>query len=253
MEAVRDVVGLATGGRRPLYRLGLLFCLALWLLSLIFVKRLPGPAAIDPRLLGEPQQTAGNVPAPFRVEKNDLTYIVTPLFHYELFGLVVSQHRSDSLLDYHHRRWQDYLNIKDLCVVWGANIRSGVYRRLKFRSRDFTCLCDIPDRETAALFSWRHVANNHILCVDRELSRRIRAVRLGDQIHFRGYLCSYSQPANRFSRGSSTVRDDTGNGACETVFVTEFSNLRPANRAWVLVNRLAFLAACLLLVAWLLG
>lgn len=240
------------GSKRQVFRLAMLFSLLLWFLSLLFMNRLPGPKDIYTQLYLDPLQTRGNIPLPFKVIKNKLTYVVTPLFNYELYGLVVSQHRSDSLIDLSHRRWQDYLNIKDLCVVWGKNISSGVYRKMKFWNRDFTCMCEFNDEETAGLFSGRHLSNNHILCADKILSRRILAARPGDQIHFKGYLVSYSQPANQFSRGTSTVRDDSGNGACETVFVTDFLILQRANRVWQAFNPLASVATLAFLIAMLL-
>jgi hypothetical protein len=42
-------------------------------------------------------------------------------------------------------------------------------------------------------------------------------------------LASYRNPANHFFRGTSTVRTDTGNGACETIYVSEFQILKKAN------------------------
>ncbi|HUU05724.1 MAG TPA: hypothetical protein VMZ49_07600 [Patescibacteria group bacterium] len=243
----------AAGTKSKLLRLGMLACLFIWALSLHFDDRLPPAPGIFPQLFREPLQVKENLPAAFQVTKKKIVYTITPLYHYELFGLVVSQHRSDSLLDISHRRWQDYLNIKDLCVVWGRNIRSGVYRRMKFWNRDFTCMCSFPDQETGRLFSGSHLSNNHILCVDENLSRLILRVRPGDQIHFKGYLVNYSQPANQFSRGTSTVRDDTGNGACETVYVTDFSILKRANPVWRALNPLAFLAGVAFLIAFLLA
>ena len=251
-KAALSVINKVAGSKRQIFRLALLLNLLLWVLSLLFINRLPGPKDIYTQLYREPLQTRENIPPPFKVKKNKLTYIVTPLFNYELHGLVVSQHRSDSLLDLSHRRWQDYLNIKDLCVVWGKNISSGVYRKMEFWNRDFTCMCSFPDQETANLFSGSHLSNNHILCADKEISRRVLAARPGDQIYFKGYLVSYSQPANQFSRGTSTVRDDIGDGACETVFVTDFSILQRANRVWQALNPLAFLAVIAFLVTMLL-
>jgi len=251
-EAALILLKKVAGSRRQVFRLAMLLSLLLWLLSLLFIKRLPGPKDIYTQLFRDPLQTKENLPTAFKVIKNKLSYVVTPLFHYELYGLVVSQHRSDSLLDISHRSWQDYLNIKDLCVVWGKNISSGVYRRMKFWNRDFTCMCDFPDQETAMLFSGRHLSNNHILCADKKLSQRILAVRPGDQIYFKGYLASYSQPANQFVRGTSTVRDDVGDGACETVFVSDFYILQRANRIWQALNPLAFLATIAFLAAMLL-
>lgn len=250
--ALALVMGVA-GTKSKLLRLGALACLLIWALSLLFDDRLPAPGDIFSQLYREPLQAQENLPAAFPVTKKKVTYTVTPLFTYELFGLVVSQHRSDSLLDISHSRWQDFLNIKDLCVVWGKNIRSGVYREMKFWNRDFTCMCSFPDQETAALFSGSHLSNNHILCADEKISRWILKVRPGDQIFFKGYLVNYSQPANQFFRGTSTVRNDTGNGACETVFVTDFEILKRANPVWRAVKPLAFFASAAFLIALLLA
>jgi hypothetical protein len=114
-------------------------------------------------------------------------------------------------------------------------------------------MCSFPDQETGRLFSGRHLSNNHILCADEDLSRLILKVRPGDQVHFKGYLVNYSQPANQFSRGTSTVRDDTGNGACETVFVTDFSILKRATPVWRALNAPAFLAVAVFAIALLLA
>jgi hypothetical protein len=249
---LRLAVGTA-GTKNKALRLGMLACLGLWLLALRFDDRLPPPREIFPQLYNEPLQASDGVPASFQVAKKKIVYIVKPLFRYELSGLVVSQHRSDSLMDVSHRRWNDFLNIKDLCVVWGRNIRSGVYREMKFWNRDFTCMCEFPDAETAKRFSGSHLSNNHLLCADERLSRLILQVRPGDQVHFKGYLAFYSQPANQFERGTSTVREDTGDGACETVFVTEFTVLRRANPVWRAVKPVALLGGVAFLVALLLA
>ena len=52
----------------------------------------------------------------------------------------------------------------------------------------------------------------------------------GDQIHLKGYLVTYSHGGG--TRGTSLTRDDTGNGACETIYVTDINILRKANRFW---------------------
>ena len=246
------VIG-AAGTKSKVFRLGLLACLGIWLLALRFDDRLPLSGSIFPQLYNEPLQAGDGVPAPFQVSVKKMSYTVKPLFHYELWGLVVSQHRSDSLLDISHRRWNDFLNIKDLCVVWGRNIRSGVYREMKFWNRDFTCMCEFPDEEIARLFSASHLSNNHLLCADKRLSRQILRARPGDPVYFKGYLAEYSQPANQFFRGTSRSRDDTGDGACETVYVTEFRILKRANPVWRAVKPVALIGGMAFLVALLLA
>ncbi len=242
--------GLAAKGKW--LRLGFLLCLLLGALALWLDDRMPPQAAILPALYQEPLQEAEGVPAPFPVTVKKLTYVVKPLFRYEIAGLVVSQHRSDSLLDIHHRRWQDLLNIKDLCLVWGRNLASGVYLETKFWNRDFTCIGRFADEETFKRFSGRHLSNNHLLAVDRALRRRILRIHPGDQVLVRGFLAEYSQPANGFARGSSIVRDDTGNGACETIYVTDFQVLRRANPFWRAIRHPAFAGAAAFLLSLLL-
>ena len=51
----------------------------------------------------------------------------------------------------------------------------------------------------------------------------------GDQVRLRGVLAEYRNPQNGFFRSTSTTRDDTGNGACETIYVTDFEIVRKAN------------------------
>jgi hypothetical protein len=70
-------------------------------------------------------------------------------------------------------------------------------------------------------------------------------VRIGDQVRVRGWLAAYGSGANR--RGTSTRRDDTGNGACETIFVNDFDVVGPAPAGWraALHTSLAVLALAL--------
>ena len=74
---------------------------------------------------------------------------------------------------------------------------------------------------------------NWLLASDPRLVRLLRRVRPGDQVSIRGYLAEYAHDHGRaFRRGTSTVRTDRGNGACETLWVTEATLLREANRGW---------------------
>jgi len=45
-------------------------------------------------------------------------------------------------------------------------------------------------------------------------------------------LASYSHSNNQFQRGTSTTRTDTGNGACETIYIDNFSIVKEANSGW---------------------
>jgi hypothetical protein len=207
--------------------------------SFFMRNRLPDKSLIHESLLQDPIQTEDGVPEPFEVTRKDVTYTVTPLFSYELWGMIVSYHDSASFIDISHKLWNDYINVKDVCVIWGKNVKTGVYKRMTFRNRDFTCFYRYPDQETGELFTENALSNNHLLPADPIVSATVERARKGDQVRFKGWLVSYGQKGVPYSRGSSTVRNDRGNGACEVVYVTEFEILREANAAWRTLYKLA--------------
>ena len=227
----------------------LALCLVLVGVSFFLKDRLPDPSDVVAPLFQEPVQTP-TPKAPFRVEAGDQHYTITPRFQYELHGLVVSYHHTGSWWDIYHKAWQDFLNIKDLCVVWGENIDSGVYSRMKFKSGSWTCWYQWPDRETGALFDNASLSNNHLLAGNPEINRLIMTASIGDQVHFKGYLAEYANDATDFQRGTSTTRTDTGNGACETVYIEDFRILKRANSLWKMIFRYGWWLAGACLILW---
>jgi len=222
---------------------------AVFVVSFFMRNRLPDKGLVLEPLLQDPVQTEDGVPEPFEVTRKNVTYTVTPLFGYELWGMIVSYHHSASFVDISHKQWNDFLNTKDICVIWGRNAESGVYSRMTFRNRDFTCFYRYPDRETGELFTESCLSNNHLLPADALVADAVLKARKGDQVRLKGWLVSYGIKGAPYSRRSSTVRNDRGNGACEVVYVTEFEVLREANAAWRALHKLSLALAALSLVA----
>ena len=194
---------------------------------------LPEPGLLNPVLLQEPEQVQVRE-APFETSVGGVTYRIQPLFHYELHGLVVSHHDSDTWWDYIHREWNDHMNVVDLCVIWGNNAGSGAYRDIEFSSGQFVCYWQASTQEKFAAFDQNAISNNHLLTDDPQIAKKMRSVRVGDQIRFRGFLAEYSHNHNGqpFKRGTSTIRTDTGNGACETIYVKDFEIIRRGGGPW---------------------
>jgi len=203
-----------------------------FVVSFFMKDRLPGRSAILEPLLLEPVQTGTELPGPFDVTRKSVTYTVTPFFNYELWGMVVSYHHADSFVDISHEAWNDHINVKDVCVLWGKNLETAVYTRMKFRNRDFTCFYTYPDQETGRIFTENCLSNNHLLPADSIVAGTIMRAKKGDQVHLKGWLVSYGIKDSPYKRMTSTTRRDRGNGACETVFVNEFEILREANPGW---------------------
>lgn len=211
--------------------LGAVFLLSLLVVAATWSGRdaLPPPDTYDLASLVAPRQQATDR-RPFEVEAGDQRYLIEPVADYVLEGVVVSYHDADSLADiWHHGSWQDFLNVRDLCVIWGGNVRGAVYRDMEFRNDSWTCWAYWPDAQTGARFRMNELSNNHLLTDDPRVKRALMAARPGDQVRLAGVLARYRNPANGFARGTSLTRDDTGNGACETIYVTDFEVIAEAN------------------------
>jgi len=197
--------------------------------TLILKDRLPEPALYDTGLLQAPKQRPTSKKK-FSTQVNGQTYVIEPKYSYELHGVVVSYHDADSFIDLtHHDKWKDFLNLRDLCVVWGDNVTSGVYQDMGFTNDSWTCWYSWPTREVGRRFDKTQLSNNHLLVDDPDVQAALMAAEPGDHVRFKGYLAAYANPANGFFRGTSTTRTDTGNGACETVYVEDFELISKAN------------------------
>lgn len=212
-------------------------------------NELPPPQALQAQLLDEPAQFEVSK-APIRATVGGIDYQIKPLYKYDLYGMVVSKHNADTWWDFLHKEWKDKLNITDLCVVWGENARNGSYRDISFSSGQFTCNFQWSG-DAGEAFDTTAISNNHLLTTDPTLAKRMHDVRVGDQVHFTGYLAEYSHNHGfPFKRGTSTVRTDTGNGACETVYAERFEVLRAGGGRWPTLQWVGIGLLILGLIAW---
>ncbi len=149
--------------------------------------------------------------------------MIKPKYDYELTGVVVTYNNSDGFTDiWHHDKWKDFINIRDLCVIWGANVASGVYKKISFSSDSWTCWAQWRDPEVSTHFEFTALSNNHILTDNILIKKKLLEAEIGDVIYFKGVLAEYRNDAVGFSRGTSTSRKDSGQGACESVYIDEF-------------------------------
>ena len=204
--------------------------------------------AFDPRLEREPLQQAVEV-EPFEAQFKGVSYRIEPLYDYDLYGMVVSyrHHDGDSML---HKSWNDHLNMVDICVVWQDSAFSPLLNKLEFWNGQFTCNVKTQDNDAWAHLKLDQLSNNHLISDDLAIRDQINDIKIGDQLHIRGWLSAYSNTAQANTgggkRGTSTVRTDTGNGACETIYVREFEIVRAANGGW---RKLMYLSLIIFLSA----
>jgi hypothetical protein len=203
---------------------------------------LPGAIPFDPRLKDEPRQREIHEP-PLSVPYAGVEYRVEPLYDYELYGLVVSyrQHDGESSM---HRWSNDHLNVADVCVVWSDTAFSPTLGDLDFWNGIFTCNVQTRDSVAWANFRMNQLSNNHLISADPFIRDRVAEIGIGDQIRVKGSLVRYGAAGGSL-RGTSTTREDSGDGACETILVEEFEIVVPGFSSW----RVVFWAALALLAA----
>ena len=90
------------------------------------------------------------------------------------------------------------------------------------------------------------LSNNHLLTDNDTIKQALMDAETGDHIRLKGLLAEYDNKTNGFKRGTSVTRNDTGNGACETIYLNEFTIVNKANRK---LRRLYHLAKWLTLIS----
>lgn len=175
-------------------------------------------------------------------------YELYPKANYTIRGLVVSQHRSDSLGDLAHSRTGDLLNSRDLCIIWGSVLESGLYKKLEFSSGDWTCYVQATDADSYNKFRGDELSNNHLLAETRTVRKILDSIENGDEIEIQGQLVDYSFDQIPF-RKTSLIRTDTGNGACETLAVQSVDIIKSHNQVFIWLERIGKLALAISLIA----
>ncbi len=183
----------------------------------------------------------------FLAEANGHKYQIDPLYEYEIWGLVVSDHASDSWMDTSHEAWNDYINTKDVCVIWGANIINPYLNKLDFSHGTFTCYVQTKSSEAWQNFRTDQLSNNHLIPSTKDIEKLIAKSNVGDEIRIKGQLVNYNVNGGPF-RTTSTIRTDMENGACEIIYVTEFETLARYNKIWVQLLKLGKILSLIFLV-----
>ena len=201
----------------------------LWLLVSFWNRNeLPGSIDYVAGIANAPQQT-GTDRRSFEAVWDDVAYRVDPEYDYDLVGMIVSfrHHDENSRM---HRLADDHLNMLDVCVVWGNNTSGAQLDKIDFWNGIFTCNVKTRDQAAWESFDMYQLSNNHLISDDDFIRDQVRKVKVGDQVRIQGVLASYESPGGL--RGTSTTRTDTGDGACETIYVDRFEILQPATSYW---------------------
>ena len=213
----------------------LIVCMGMLLAISFFMKgSLVDYKKIHPNLRLQPLQTD--------TEKKEVTlnymgiqYLIKPIQDYEISGLVVSHNNPSGFGDIYHD--SKSFDTKDLCLIWGNNLMNNDFHKVKFWNVSWTCNFRYPH---GINFEFDEISNNHLITRSDEIRKKIAKIRVGDQIKIKGTLANYTSLNNENGwRNSSLTRSDTGNGACEVVFVESLEVLKKGTPMWYLLYDLS--------------
>ncbi len=111
----------------------------------------------------------------------------------------------------------------DLALGWGPMSDTAVIRQLHIRQADrgyFYAWRQSPPIPLEEII--RHSANMHLIPANANIEQRLKKLKPGHIVHIKGFLVNVAGPDGFFWR-TSIVRHDTGNGACEIVWVADLA------------------------------
>jgi hypothetical protein len=188
---------------------------------------------IAPEVLEQPVQQDSYTSDKIEFEKDSYKYVLSPVAKYTISGLVVSKknyrvfsiYKTDSVFPY------------DLCLIWGSNVRSGVFRNRAVKFAQDCRWCTV-EWSGNVVFNQQELSNNHLLANDRDVADTVKSLVAGDQVTIRGKLVNAKAvlvgKAGEYDAKSvewltSKNRIDKGAGACEIIYVDDIQILRKSN------------------------
>lgn len=171
----------------------------------------PGVMALE-----APQQKEIHSPVSHRANKYD----ITELAEFEIKAKVLSKK------NYQFDRGAD-ISPTDLALGWGNMSDERVLEKIKISQsgRFYHWRVDsfpIPRNEIET-----HSANMHLIPANDSVKRIIGKIRQGDIIRISGSLVNVMSSNGDWHWNSSLTRNDTGNGACELIWVKSLYIVTP--------------------------
>ncbi len=184
-----------------------------------------GAAGCGPRPVSEdagpidvsrpPDQTAIESADPIRLEAAGYEFVITPLAHYVLRGVVVSR-------ESYRTGWNAELSPCDVAVVWGELAAGDAWRTLAWSQSGRWYFWKWHGQQPFAneLIA-SSSSNTHVVPASPNLASAARALAAGDITELTGELVRIDgrKGQERVRWKSSLSRTDTGEGSCELLYL----------------------------------
>lgn len=215
-------------------RSAFLFLIAFLIFSFFARNNFKSVKFINPELFNEPIKSELSSNKPIEFQREGFQFHLKPLYEYEMSALVMNR------FDY---TWFSLTRADsgvpmDLCVTWGDNLKSGVYRHPSLKVRQDFRFCFVW-LDNGVDFNPKEFSNNHLIIRDEAIRKKAFSVNEGDQIRLKGKLVDLKAENidGKFKRAEGGMRDwrssttlaDDGAGACEVIFVEELEIIKKGN------------------------
>lgn len=171
--------------------------------------------------IGEPvqEETTGGTTKKIDGYDVDITY----KYSYDIEALVV---RTET---YSGSELVDRLSPLDAALAWGKVAEYNTKIDFNWSQSRRWYYWEVSDSSVLApvggsAYVNRHSANTHLIPSSATVSDKVKKIRRGDHIRLKGYLVNVDARKSNgetFWWHSSTTRNDTGDGACEVMYVTK--------------------------------
>ncbi len=140
---------------------------------------------------------------------------ILPIASYSVSGIVVGTKRYDS-------GWESEVAPIDIAIIWGELTTPEVRRYMKYSQRtrwvyyEWKSGCPVKPEYIES-----HVSNNHCIPANDRIEKALFKIQKEDEVTLEGMLVKIDGKWDDTTVywHSSTTRTDTGDGACEVMFV----------------------------------
>ncbi|HEX37597.1 MAG TPA: hypothetical protein ENG70_01865 [Candidatus Cloacimonetes bacterium] len=148
-------------------------------------------------------------------QSGNLNVIYFPQASYEITAKVMSKKK-------YHDGWSAKIGPYDFVLAWGNPTKPEMKNFIKYsqmrRFYFYKCTWDCPLTQE---YISTHSANTHLIPANDNILKVLRKIKKGTVIKLWGYLINVegTYKEGNVSWRSSTTQKDTGNGACEVMYV----------------------------------
>jgi hypothetical protein len=145
------------------------------------------------------------------------TILLTPLASYEITAKVQSKH-------IYKGDWSAKISPYDFALAWGSLVDKKLDKFIRYsQTSRFYMYRYKAGTPLAQEYISQHSANTHIIPASKNIRKALFWIRKKSMVKMEGYLVNVSGTYRNYPVhwNTSLVRTDTGNGACEIMYVTK--------------------------------